>query len=817
MLLCFVFLLAAPFGDLALAALQTRTITFEEKLTGPVQTRYAGLGVVFGPGARIVTASNVFPKSKAYSGTKVLLSGDLNAEQNPSPLALQFTFGVKMVYIRTGIPWDSKGKPVEVAIRGYNANGGLVHVQSQKWIGPTGIVHTLGLKAIGTQTIHKVLIDHGWFEAIDDLEFYWESGGAAQLPIQPPTVKLTQPTANVTMTSKITIAGEIRGQGLAPGMLPPRMRVDYILSPAMQKAGSPAFFDTDLTLGVNLQWQQPGGGQAPYLTFHLPYLLEFLGPNTITITATNTAGKSGTGQISIQLLPKAIADEYKKHTDSTGHSPFGAFQWGRDNGGCVTAVYQGGAITSSSAGTFSIWGKIFKKWLQVGTLGCATGVGRYPEGRRWTGVWGQREPALRDIDDALCQDFVGGRIYSSKHGTYYVIEPFVSAIDWQDFDVNFGVPVCDPVQQSVAQLPAMWQRFEPTDSGHYFKGLGYSTMELTTNPNTLWIATPDLLSFIKVGPEWKVPERLPTVWRRYPCGPIGKPSGNIVKLIPTFGQAASRPLTELALLSTICDYTTYPNFVPQWAHIHNQKKIVSTIGTVRSSGLSPIDCPFDHYCSVGLSDTGVDWCPKILPDPGFEDILSEGKDYLEIEYEWCIVGYPEPVDWNDQDKGAKPGQLEKYDKLFVAGRWISDCGHDDPYKSEIHPPAVVVGMYSGKWYSVPATLADMVYFDWWYPGEWVEVSIWPPPRPRADAKPVFMWPKWKSGVVQTVLPMNCPNHVHLKITGRTDIPKEHNPPYEGSSGQLYHGRSTQLSSLLYGMPTDPARKTIIGQYILRWQ
>jgi len=816
--LCIVAILLT--SSLSYSAVEKHTITFDE----PPGTSYIQKGVLWSSSAQIITLADKYPQSAASSGSRVLVSGDIGKEFDPNPLTIKFTRDVQKVFVKTGVPWNSHGKSVTIVLRGYNVNGKLVHVQSQTVKGPTDMNVAIGVSVPYPYktSIRKIVLDCGWFEFVDDIEFWYEAGAPPAIPTKPPTVSITSPTITKTKTSKLIISGSIEGEGLDPELIPPKLTISYPMSPEFKKLGIPSYFETDLTLGVNLHWMFMLPDMKAYLAFSLPYALDYLGKNTITVKATNTAGKSGQAQVSTEYFPDAIAKEYTSRLDKWGNTGLGDFIWGKTVGNCTFALYQFGGIFTSPAGTYLVWTKIFAKWKSLtspsnplGLLGCPTSKGHYPEGHKWKSEWGSRDTALIVIDDATCQDFLKGRIYDGPKGTYYVIEPFVSAMDKMDFDANFGIPVTDPVQQNKQLLPILWQKFEPTNSSHYYNGITFSTMEITDNPRRLWIATPDILGYIRIGTLWKMPSRIPTVWRSYPIEKIGEPCSNVVGLIPSHGVPSSRPKKPYKYLGSDCGWTTYPWGVPAWVHMKSKKEITSTIGTVRSSALSSVDYHLCHYCSVAISD-GVDWCPKIYPDPGFEDILGEKKDYLEIEYEWCLVGYPLPVDPKDADKGEKPGQLEKGDKLFVAGRWITDCGHDDPYKTEIHPPAVMINMYTTTWQGKPATIGDMVYFDWWYPGESVEADIYPPPRPKPDAFPVFSLPKWDTGTVQyELLPKNCPNHIHVKITGRTDIPKSHNPPYEAGNGQLFHGRSSLPFWELYKL--DDTRRTALGQYVLTWK
>jgi hypothetical protein len=239
--------------------------------------------------------------------------------------------------------------------------------------------------------------------------------------------------------------------------------------------------------------------------------------------------------------------------------------------------------------------------------------------------------------------------------------------------------------------------------------------------------------------------------------------------------------------------------------LYGKRDIISTIGTVaKDSGLSSTDFCAVHYCtrcSWWTLDDPADWCTNIVPDPGFENILGERKDDIEIEYEYCQFAYPfedGKHPWWPNKKQSE--QLIKGNKLFVAGCWIVDCGHDDPYKTEIHPPAIMINMYTADMNTQPATIGEVCSWQWWYPGSSVEVDIYPPPRPAADAMLTVSMPKSTAcdGYEFSFLPKGFYNHVHLRITGRCD--SLFGPPQE------------------YGME-EYYKKAVnkVGLIVLRWQ
>jgi hypothetical protein len=230
----------------------------------------------------------------------------------------------------------------------------------------------------------------------------------------------------------------------------------------------------------------------------------------------------------------------------------------------------------------------------------------------------------------------------------------------------------------------------------------------------------------------------------------------------------------------------------------------------------------------GVATAGVDWLVDLVPEVGPSTaVLGTSDDKLVVEYEWCLAPYPYSKEMGPPKPGQKPPLIKTGDRMFLAGRWISDCGcHGDDvpfdcegYHTEIHPPAVMINMYTGHEFGKPITLGDLIYFDWWYPGESVQVDIFPPPRPEADAELAVDIPAWEtdmaavgteSGIEDTLMPNQAPNHVRLQISGRKDAK---NPPQEDSDGQMYYG----CFEPLVGGSSCPTKDLVEwGVNTLRW-
>ncbi len=819
MVFCVLFLATPGFADI-----ESQTIDFDDSRTAPLAIRYQDLGILLQSSYNIIPNTDLSSQTTTYSEPNSLTSQMEGEFPSPGPLTVLFTYDVFRVCLYTGIPFPSLVSPsLAITLKAFDEYDNLLDTQSTEVIPPSDITTQL---CVGTPTnmIRKIdLQTEGlWGEYMDDLTFWWESGEEPPLPTTPPVVSITSPTENETITGEITISGTIHGEGLLPDLNPPSLVISYPVDPT---STDPSSFESYLYPGQVLQWiNPPGSGSQPYLAFSYPVMLR-LGKNTITVKAANIAGTES-AQTSITYFPQAIRDKYQQEG---ARGRFGVFKWGLSGGNCTSAIYQYGAIFTSSAGTYSVDKPIFDK-SRKSPFGCPISAQRPVENEF-------------GVEIGVAQDFVGGRVYygpstkpSNERKAYYVTDPFLDAIDKLEADSIFlGLPATDPVTQNKwgkPGLPILWQKFErPVKLGVTIT----SSMEVTEssidngkNPLTLWVATPDLYNALKVEKNTvekigELPDalaldfnRIPTVWYSYPCAKLGEACINVR------GPASTQKL-PYSKLGDACDdgHYSWSLGVPQWAPLA-PGKIVPFIGTVSTSGLSDSDASWNHDCSICEPSSldcfaGVDWCIHLVPDPGFEYLLGDDRsrgeiqDTLEVEYEWCLAGYPEPKDYNDQSKGSKDN-LQLGEKVFVAGRWISDCGcHpwyscSNRYKSEIHPPAVMIRMYTDSWDTLrPMTVGEIVYFDWWYPHETVEVDIYPPPRPSPDVRPTFSVPRWKDfcpgdggkcGIQYSLEPAISPNHIHLKISGRPDVRRDnpqskyppHTPPLEDKgNGQLYHG------------------------------
>jgi hypothetical protein len=745
------------------ALAQTQTITFDDAPAGtaPGATRYARQGVTFPAAARIVSLPTL-----ASSKPNVVMSNELAAEFDPGPLRIAFAMGVTMVAFRTGVPWNTSGAPVRIVARAYDASGAQIAEAAVQVAGPGPITTPVSLQAPAGRTIHQVSVDAGGhFEYLDDLRFA-PVGTVPSPPAQRPTVVITSPPQGSTSADgRVRIEGTIVGPGMHPEIVPPRMSVAY---------GAPAPEPTTYQTYLFPPQLSPAGAG---LAFDVTFQLSHLGPNAISVEASNAAG-AGKATVSVVFWPLEISQEHARN----GAGAYGNFEWGERFGECLVALFQRGAIFSSPAGTYSAFGSIFEKWkslstpvARLGTLGCATAN-------------------ATQLAEGSQQDFRNGRVYAGAAGTFYTVEPFLTAIDRLDFTRGFGWPVADPARRHAPGLPRLWQRFERTAGAVAI----VSTMEITDGPPTLWVATPDASGAQRVGAPLST--RTPTVWQSFSCQTLDGPCD----MVPA---KSATPMPGV-LPRTQCTPNA-PVTGPQWVAIH-PGLIREFEGSVKSSGLAGEDFPFNHACNVGASWTGVDWCLHLVPAVGSEGLLFETQPTLEVEWEWCLAGYPPPKDAGDPSKGTA-SNFQVGDRVFVAGRHIYDCGHGA--KTEIHPPAVLVHLYTES----GATVGRMVTFGWWYPQQEAALDVFPPPRPTPDATLTVSIPYWSrtitpgmdpdAGIANATLPQSGPNHLNLRFRGGADARV---PPQE-PDGQLLFGCLASFSGRpLLGCPAPQLGTIRVG-------
>ena len=178
--------------------------------------------------------------------------------------------------------------------------------------------------------------------------------------------------------------------------------------------------------------------------------------------------------------------------------------------------------------------------------------------------------------------------------------------------------------------------------------------------------------------------------------------------------------------------------------------------------------PDSEPCGVFNAEHSLcdDWIVYVRPDPDYRFMLAQDNEReagtdkglgnftvelrgsLETEIEqWLLpVGYrPEPGD-----------------RIFMTGRWVVDCGHDD-WHAELHPIEAIVSAHLQQ----SAVVASVVVTGDW-PGGKLELDVWPPARSRAAA--TLHWRHngrtiaERLSVDEQAQPADSPNHLHLTIT-----------------------------------------------------
>ena len=786
------------------------TITFEEIPVGtnPGPDKYAGVGVVFPEAAKVVSLPD-----NARSGSAVLVSADPATEFNVPPLVIQFTADMTSVSLFTGVPWDSNGRPVAISLDAYDAGDQLVAHTDRSVVGPTSLSVKMDVAVPSGKAIRKVSLNVGnHFEYIDDLTFE-RVGGPIQLP-SPPKISFSSPRpGSVTQDGKVTLSGTIEGQGLYPQSNPPKLTVSYTPDPAFQEPPSVSTYLFPPSIS----------GSPPHLGFSLPWQLTHFGGNTLTVEMTNAAG-TGRATVAVTYLSQDIVNVFNARG---GEATFGKFVWGGTDRNCQLAIYEKGGIFKSRAGVFPSVGKIFLKWLSLRTVTGKTGLG-----------CAQADAQADDPQTYQFQSFERGKIYDSWLGAHHVTEPFLSALDAIGFAAKNGPPASDPVQQGDPSLPLWWQKF----AKRYGDVERTASAEIVGNPPTLWVAEPDADGIAAVNavhaaanppePTTAVNERTPTVWRSFPCrsvnGPCMAQPKRPAPYLPEFaGNTACHGIIYGWGQFVAEGLGSYP--LDQWMPMPGHEgKITTLVGTFSEYHLSSEDNPLNHFCSVGLSDAGVDWNTYVVPDPAFRNRIYASLPRMQIEYEYCLTGVPTPEDLEDPEKVSKPG-----DRIYIAGRFIADCAHGFP--PEIHPPAAMISVYSVGSSDAAMTWGDLVYFPWWYAGQVATFDLYPPPRPSPKARLLVTYPiggplsqvtfqglNWKdpnSGLEGTYLPQSSPNHLSLKLSGRPV------PPASWADGMMLPD-CTEWRMVQAPLGTGTGQlipvcvkrqETAVGKFILRWK
>lgn len=620
----------------------------------------------------------LFEDSHAHSGTHVLRVDSPATEFPSGPLTMEFTAGqrnVKFFASVTGVT-----TPYEGTAQAFDSSGAVIATDGPKAVQPNSYTTSFVLTSARSAII-KVQLEMAKvvFEAIDDLSFVGPTG---TLPKTAPVVKITSPASGEELTSQnALLTGTITGEALLPN---PWVVMD---SPRPPGSTAPPFtFTVPLTGTGSTHSFSWSGGVG-------------IGPQTLTVTATNIAGMTGTASVDYTYLPVPIQNRFSQ---AGGAGQFGQFSFGLGGGsGCTVAVYQQGAIFYLNNMTYVALGAMFSRWLQTegqprGDLLCAT----------------SEETSVAGYPGTTRQDFQQGRLYSSGGRALYVPPVFANAVDKLGAEVATGVPVSEP-----ANLPPVpvwnFQRFQRADNVSL-----PSTLEVSGSPAVLYVQRQggDLSDLHSAG----VPltQATATIEWQFQCsGPDGP-----CNVVPPVSAPPFQDPGDL-----ICDNTTYPR-IREWEPIINDQLLTDGGGYVKSSTPSNLDNPFSHEYHGGPPTFPSDWRIHLWPIVPYGNLLAAGKTDMEVEYE----------DYYAHAMEAGWGWPVEGDLLFVAGRWVVDCGHSD-YHTEIHPPSVVIFARTIEHGGRPATVA-FIWANGFYSGAPVDFVIEAPPRTAPDANLVLEKP-----------------------------------------------------------------------------
>ena len=657
-----------------------QAIDFENLPPGTaVQAQYGARGVIF-PGTAYVATD-----PHAHSGTRVLRSISETAEVfTIFPLVMTFTSPQKRVAFFAG---NFPGGTGRGTLKAFGANNALLGQDGPKAVPANAFTAFFEVKTPQPAIVRaEFQIEGGALELIDDLEI---GGTTVAPPTSPPLVGITSPTEGA-MFNEGTVA--FRGTVTGPSLLgTATLRVTRGLPG--DSTAPPSNHD------VTLQ------GTGDNRTFSLDYGA-LTGPYTLTALATNTGNLQGTKTVHFTVLPDAIRTRYDS---SGGAGTFGNLKFGSSESGCVIAVYEKGLIAAVGNDTFITTGAIFQKWMSVREQGQSLGRLGCPTAEERDALGGTR-----------AQDFRHGRIYNQGGTTAYVPEVFRDAIETLGGEATTGVALTDPTDSTGAMQTWLFQRFARLDH----PGIEPSTLEIRGgDPN-------QQLFVERVGEAVEtagttIQQRTATVYRTFPC------HGNLGPC--DVAMPTSPPPMTRADADTHCPGTYDAiDYYVEWSWLsggdHGQTPLR---GWVHSSQLSCTDNPLTHdYTYTNNSDrckiTDVfpsDWQVYVRPLAPF-GLTTADQTYLEMEVEAYYLGY----------FFAGWGWPLEGDLIFTNGRWIMDCGHHDPgYKAEIHPPYLWSDMSMRKRADGSLETVALIWVNGYFPGDPVDVEIWPPPRPSPDA------------------------------------------------------------------------------------
>jgi hypothetical protein len=800
----------------ALATSSATIIDFEDVAAGTMlSTEYAARGVLFLNGGHVREEL-----TGAHSGTHVLRSARPTTEFDLEPLRVSFTSPQARVKFYVGQDWDGE----QAIVRAFDGAGNQVAQDGPRPVAPGFTtpfeVHTS--TATITSFTLDVVSETGGRKLLDDLEI--DGQPPLPLPTTPPRVYLTAPVHLSQLDSRT-----VQVQGTTTG--------EQIVS-------------ATVTITRNL----PGGSNLPP-TIEVPLTLTSTGPNRysfarevelgtgemrIYANVKNTAGLVGSSGALVVNLPQAIRD---RMAAEGGTAVLGALRWGNSEMGdadCKYEVFNRAALASLRGGpVYMVKGTMFQLWISY-----KAGSSAYPR----LGCPLGEETVVRTSDtgaaEGWAQDFQGGRLYfsSATHG-HVVSRRFAGYLDrlaeisGRSVDEVVGLPIedarsdADPFHGDTFELQRFRRKGVPVDT----------TLELRGNPVRLWVERQggDGSAFLY---DQHIDVHTATQVQSYLCLtdgglPSDTPDPNVPQPCTVH---IDPPPTEVPypFADSICDgkfgagdvlddyLHNSPN--PEWAAIGDQYRQTPYMGIVTSVEDSDHDLPWTHEhmgepCDwhedtikwalifgqleialplitevVAKALAGEDFCPSdfnihVRPLPGYVHIVSPDENLhprsnMEIEIERAFMDTP--PDWMKPVAG---------DLVFLAGRWIVDCGHDHPFHTEIHPPSVLARIRQLNISENPARRASIqanIWVNAFYSGQPVDLDVYPLPRPSPTAVLYAITPTGAGRNVTVSSEILENNRVHVHIEGPT-----------------HHGGVTDLGEMKWDDDGGPA---FVGQWELYW-
>jgi hypothetical protein len=667
-----------------------------------VQMQYTNRGVVLPNPGIIVTA-----QPPAHSGRQLLQAWIGEDFNYTGPFVIRFTSGQARVKLFAGASDRTPGVTITGTLRAYDAAGALVAQDGPKAVIANACTTAFEVKTT-TSIIRRIELaeqattptgqKYEEVESLDDLEFE----GAPPPPVNTitPTVKISSPANGLQLdAATLTVQGTVAGKSLAP-----TATLTVEVSQPPNKGHLPPSVSA-----------VPLAGTGDNRTFSIP-VKTGIGPQKITLEARTMDGLVGSASVTVTNLPNGIRTRFGT---AGGAGTFGNVQWAVTGDGCTIAIYEKGAIAAETNTTRVILGGIFNKWFQW-TL---ANYGIFYVG---AGTFCPTEEACDAPDGTRAQNFRKGRIYDTGSGIYYVPSVFAQAIDQLGGEVATGIPISDPERCMTAHTWLFQQFKRPGQPGLP------CTLEIKGSPPTLWVERQggDLTALAAIN--LQLTGGTATLAQSFPCAGNEGPC--------TITPPSSGPPIPDAVASKYGNGGTYPGTpgVPEWKAVKGDYVLTPVVGFVKDSHLADGDNPFAHeYSWNGLAldpykDYPSDWNIDISPIHPYRNLLREGMATMELEFEYYFARYfflfvalVEP----------QPGDL-----LFASGRWIIDCGHPD-YGSEIHPPSVLAYMNTKDTTSPSPTTMASIWVNGFYPGDPVDIDIFPPPRPAPNASLVIEKPK----------------------------------------------------------------------------